>query len=70
MVTLQAKFTVEDIIGSLHDLNNIEREKLQNALFELEVDQAVNEGLEDVKQGRVTPHNTVMQEIKTKYNIL
>jgi len=72
MVTVQVKLSVEDIISSLPELDRFELEKLQNALFELQNDldlqQAVNEGLEDVKNGRVRPHEAVMNGIKAKYN--
>lgn len=69
---MQHKLSVEDIIASLQDLNNNERSRLQSALFELQSDldlkQAIHEGLEDVKQGRVSSHEAVMKEIKAKYN--
>ena len=69
---MQQKLNVEDIIASLQDLNNNERSRLQSALFELQSDldlkQAIHEGLEDVKQGRVSSHEAVMKEIKAKYN--
>ena len=72
MLTVQVKLDIEDIIGSLQNLDTNEREKLQNALFELQNDlaleQAVQEGLEDVKHGRVSSHESVMKEIKAKYN--
>ncbi|MDB4918443.1 hypothetical protein [Mucilaginibacter sp.] len=72
MVTLQVKLSVEDIIASLSDFDNSEIEKLQAALFELknnlELQVAIDEGLNDVKNGRVSTHESVMSEIKTKYN--
>ena len=34
----------------------------------MELEKAVNEGLNDIANGRVTPNETVMQQIKTKYN--
>lgn len=30
--------------------------------------EAINEGLEDIKHGRLTPNQIVMDEIKRKYN--
>lgn len=72
MLTIQVKLSVEDIISSLPDLNANEVDKLQNAITVLKneeaLQQAINEGLEDIKQGRVTPHDVVMQEIKARYN--
>ena len=72
MVTGQAKLSVEDIIESLYDLDNIEREKLQKALFELqndlELQNAIQEGLDDIKHGRVSSHEAIMKEIKAKYH--
>ncbi|MDP9077014.1 MAG: hypothetical protein M3O71_06290 [Bacteroidota bacterium] len=72
MVTVQVKLSVEDIIASLSDFDKLELEKLQDALFELrdgvELQAAVDEGLEDIKAGRVSTHESVMNEIKSKYN--
>jgi predicted transcriptional regulator len=72
MLTVQVKLSIDDVIASLQNLNNKEREKLQDALFELQNDldlqQAIREGLEDVKNGRVHSHEAVMKEIKAKYN--
>jgi predicted transcriptional regulator len=72
MVTVQIKLSVEDIITTLPALDKLEREKLQNALFELqndlELQQAVDEGLDDIINGRVSNHDAVMTEIKAKYN--
>jgi len=72
MLTVQVKLSVEDIIASLQNLDLEERNKLQNALFELqddiELEQAIQEGMEDIKNGRVSPHEAVMKEIKAKYN--
>ena len=72
MLTVQVKLSIEDIIASLQNLDNIEREKLQNALFDLQNDlelrEAIQEGLDDVKNGRVSSHESVMKEIKQKYN--
>jgi predicted transcriptional regulator len=72
MLTVQVKLSIDDIISSLQNLDINEREKLQNALFELqndlELQQAIQEGLEDVKNGRVSSHKVVMKEIKSKYN--
>jgi predicted transcriptional regulator len=48
-------------------LDNGERTRLQNALFELQSDldlkAAIQEGLEDIKSGRVSAHEAVMKEI-------
>jgi predicted transcriptional regulator len=66
------KLNVDDIIASLPDLDNNERTRLQNALFELQNDldlkEAIEQGLEDIKNGRVSAHQSVMNEIKAKYN--
>jgi predicted transcriptional regulator len=66
------KLNIDDIIASLQDLDNNERGKLQNALFELQNDldlkAAIQEGLADVKSGRVSSHESVMKEIKAKHN--
>jgi predicted transcriptional regulator len=72
MVTLQVKLSVDDIIASLSELESFEREKLQNALFELqddvELQKAIDEGINDIENGNVRPHEVVMKEIKAKYN--
>jgi len=72
MVTVQVKLSVEDIIASLSDFEAIEIEKLQDAIVELkdnlDLQAAVDEGLEDVKNGRISTHESVMAEIKSKYN--
>ena len=72
MLTVQVKLSIEDIIASLQNLDNVEREKLQNALFDLQNDlelrEAIQEGLDDVKNGRVSSHESVVKEIKQKYN--
>ncbi len=72
MLTVQVKLSVEDIIASLHNLDNIERTKLQSALSELQNDldlqEAIREGLDDIKNGRVSSHEAVMKEIKAKYS--
>lgn len=66
------KLNIDDIIASLQNLDNNERTRLQNALFELQNDldlkEAIQEGLADVKSGRVSSHNSVMKEIKAKHN--
>ena len=66
------KLNIDDIIASLQNLNNKERAKLQNALFELQNDldlkEAIQEGLADVKSGRVSSHDSVMKEIKAKHH--
>jgi predicted transcriptional regulator len=72
MITKKEKLSFDDIISSLQDLDNNERAQLQNALFELQNDldlkAAIQEGLEDVKHGRVSSHEAVMKEIKEKYS--
>jgi predicted transcriptional regulator len=72
MLTVQVKLNIDDIIASLQNLDNTEREKLQNALFDLQNDlelrEAIQEGLDDVKNGRVHSHDAIMKEIKAKYN--
>jgi predicted transcriptional regulator len=59
---------INDIIAALHTLNKTERTQLQNALFELQCDldlkEAIQENLEDIKSGRVRSHEAVMNEIK------
>jgi predicted transcriptional regulator len=32
-----------------------------------QLEESINQGLEDVKNGRVTPNEVVMEEIKRKY---
>lgn len=72
MLTVQVKLSIEDIINSLPNLEAKEIDKLQKAIAEFKNDialqQAIDEGLEDVKHGRVTPSDIVMNEIKAKYN--
>jgi predicted transcriptional regulator len=69
---MQAKLNVDDIIASLQDLDNKERAKLQDALISLQSDldlkEAIQSSLEDVKTGRVSSHQSVMKEIKEKYS--
>jgi len=71
MLTEMVKLSVEDIIDSLQDLNNNERARLQNALFELQNDldlkAAIQEGLADIRNGRVSSHEAVMKEIREQY---
>jgi predicted transcriptional regulator len=66
------KLSVDEIIASLQNLNNAERKKLQNALFELQNDidlkNAIQENLDDIKNGRVSAHESIMKEIKATYN--
>jgi predicted transcriptional regulator len=63
---------IDDIISSLQDMDSTDRMRLQSALFELQSDldlkKAINEGLEDIKSGRVSSHDSVMKEIKEKYS--
>ena len=72
METGQIKLSVEDIIEALYNLDNNDRMRLQNALFELQNDlelhSAIQEGLDDIKSGRVSAHESVMKEIKEKYS--
>jgi predicted transcriptional regulator len=67
MLTDQMKLNIDDIIDSLQSLDNSDRAKLQSALFELQNDldlkAAIQEGLEDIKAGRVSAHEAVMKEI-------
>lgn len=68
---MQEKLNVDNIIASLRSLDNDERAKLQSALFELQSDldlrDAIEENLDDIKTGRVSSHEAVMKEIKAKY---
>jgi len=72
MLTDNMKLDIDQIISSLQNLDNKERARLQNALFELQNDldlkEAIQEGLADVKSGRVSSHESVMKEIKAKHN--
>jgi len=72
MTTNITKLNIDDIIASLGNLDNNERTRLQNALFELQNDldlkEAIQQGLDDVKHGRVSSHDAVMREIKEKYS--
>lgn len=65
------KMNIDDIIAYLPNLDNNERARLQNALFELQSDldlkEAIQEGLEDKKNGRVSSHEAIMAEIKAQY---
>jgi predicted transcriptional regulator len=69
---MQGKLNVDDIIASLQELNNNDRARLQDALTSLQSDldlkDAINENLADIKTGRVSSHDSVMKEIKEKYN--
>ena len=71
MLTNNMELNIDDIISSLQNLDNNERAKLQNALFELQNDldlkEAIEESLDDIKSGRVSSHEAVMKEIKEKY---
>ncbi len=73
MLTLPVKLAFDDIMASLSTLDNTERTKLQNALFDLQNDldlhQAISEGLDDLKNGRVSSHNLVVNEIKEKHGV-
>jgi predicted transcriptional regulator len=72
MLTNNIKLNIDDIISSLQNLDNSERAKLQNALFELQNDldlkDAIQESLDDIKSGRVSSHEAVMKEINAKHN--
>ncbi len=74
MLTNNVKLNIDDIISSLQNFDNNERKKLQNALFELqndlELQQAIQEGLDDVKSGRVNSHEAVMKGNKGKIQLL
>ncbi len=68
---MQEKLNVDNIIASLRSLDNDERARLQSALFELQSDldlkNAIEENLDDIKTGRVSAHDAVMKEIREKY---
>jgi len=72
MLNENGKLNIDVIIASLQSLDNNERSRLQSALFDLQNDldlkQAINEGLDDIKNGRVSSHEAVMKEIKEKYS--
>ena len=72
MAAEQEKLNVDDIIASLQDLTNAERSKLQIALFELQNDldlkEAIQTGLDDVRYGRVSAHEAIIKDIKAQYN--
>ncbi|HZY38083.1 MAG TPA: hypothetical protein VFE53_15615 [Mucilaginibacter sp.] len=71
MLAVQVKLSVEDIIASLDNLDQDEREKLQYALYNLQndaaLDEAIKEACDDIKNGRVHAHEEVMREIKANY---
>jgi predicted transcriptional regulator len=73
MLTAPVKLAFDDILASLPTLDNTERTKLQNALFDLQNDldlhQAISEGLDDLKNGRVGSHDMVMSEIREKHGV-
>jgi len=60
------KLSVDDIIASLQNLSNDERIRLQNALFgiqnDLELKEAIQEGLNDIKNARISRHDAVAKE--------
>ncbi len=62
------EINIDDIIASLPSLDNSERLKLQQALFEfqndLDLKVAIQEELEDIKSGRISSHLAVMKEIR------
>jgi hypothetical protein len=64
----ETKMNINDIIAHLPNLNKRERTQLQTALFELQCDldlkEAIQENLEDIKSGRVSSHAAVMNEIR------
>ena len=72
-VNSTSKISLDDIMASLPTLDNTERTKLQNALFDLQNDldlhQAISEGLDDMKNGRVSSHDFVMSAIKEKHGV-
>jgi hypothetical protein len=69
---MQAKLSIDDILASLQCLDNNERSRLQSALVDLQSDldlkEAIQENLDDIRNGRVSSHDAVMKEIKEKYN--
>ncbi|MBB3056681.1 hypothetical protein [Mucilaginibacter gotjawali] len=72
MLNEKEKLNIDDIIASLQSLDNNERARLQSALFHLQNDldlkEAISEGLDDIKNGRVSSHEAVMKEIKESYS--
>ncbi|HWZ03099.1 MAG TPA: hypothetical protein VNX40_05760 [Mucilaginibacter sp.] len=72
MLNEKEKLNIDDIIASLQSLSNNDRARLQIALFDLQNDldlkDAIKEGLDDIKNGRVSSHEAVMKEIKEKYS--
>ena len=71
MLTKNLILSFEDIIASIQNLNKIEREKLHSSLFELQTDldlkEAILQGLEDKRNGRVSSHDEVMRDIRAKH---
>ncbi|MCR8557854.1 hypothetical protein KXD93_09390 [Mucilaginibacter sp. BJC16-A38] len=68
MSTTPEKLNIDDIIASLQTLDNHERARLQSALFDLQNDldlkAVIRENLDDIRSGRVSSHQAVMNEIK------
>ncbi|MDP9078661.1 MAG: hypothetical protein M3O71_14615 [Bacteroidota bacterium] len=68
MSTTPEKLNIDDIIASLQTLDNHERSRLQSALFDLQNDldlkAVIRENLDDIRSGRVSSHQAVMNEIK------
>ena len=64
----QIELNIDDIIASLQTLDNKERSRLQAALFDLQNDldlqEVIKENLDDIKSGRVSSHQAVMNEIR------
>lgn len=71
MLTVKVKLSIDDIIGALDDLDQTEKDRLQMALLNLQYDgellEALKEAQEDVRAGRVEPHDEVMREMRAKY---
>jgi hypothetical protein len=71
MLSENVKLSFEDIIASLHNLNKVERIRLQTTLFELQSDldlkEAILEGLADKRSGRVSSHDEILREIRAKH---
>jgi len=52
-------------------MEDLKREYAKNELIELAdatLEESIKEGLDDIENGRVSSHETVMSEIRAKYN--
>lgn len=61
---------IDDIISHLPKFDYSERNKLQNALFDfqndLDLKDAIQENLADIRSGRNSSHEAVMREIRAQ----